>query len=141
MVDRQFGSIYCDWQRALEPRDGEASNPSVAIHRRKDTTVPVAILQLGKTTIVSQSCATDQGDLTCREAENENLIYYRVDTEAVLVERGAGVNYAETDGPPYLPVDEIRQEFGLRTWKEIKAKHEARSEELTRWINRNKTAW
>jgi hypothetical protein len=38
----------------------------------------------------------------------------------VVVKRGAGVDYAEKEGSPYLPFGDIRKHYPGMTWKDIK---------------------
>jgi hypothetical protein len=121
-----------DWQETLEQRDGQASHPSVTAYLASDTAAPGAAMpvlhpciqeafaQAQTTDHLQQVFARDakffvrlEDDAapTTREARNRYML--------VVVKRGAGVDYAEKEGSPYLPYGDIREDSRGMTWKEI----------------------
>ncbi|RYP68275.1 hypothetical protein DL771_006777 [Monosporascus sp. 5C6A] len=114
-----------DWQGALDSRDGETSGPSVTVYRST---------QLG--------CCGSVLDERTRELYEQEVPQDRLSTEdfgiwgdkelladggykkemMVVARRGAGVDYAEAEGSPFIRND-IRNDMEGRTWCAIRHYH------------------
>lgn len=116
-----------DWQNALEQRDGQASHPSVVVYRATEVAAPGAVLQPTTRKIFTQAFATNQDAHTFGEVEDATLMRPEEIGKEVLVvaKRGAGVDYAEKEGSPYLSVGDIREDCPAMTWMDIKAQQDA----------------
>jgi hypothetical protein len=120
-----------DWQNTVEQRDGQASHPSVAIYQATPVVAPGAampVLHPCIQQVFAQACTADHlRKLFTQDAKFfvklEDATPLTVETVdkhmLVVVKRGAGVDYAEHEGSPYLPFGDIREYSPGMTWKEI----------------------
>ena len=116
-----------DWQNALEQRDGQASHPSVVVYRANAAGAPGAILEPNTRKAYTQAFTADQDTQTYGKVEDSTLMRpEEIEKEVlVVVQRGDGVDYADKEGSPYLPVGDIREVFPGMTWKDIRAEQAA----------------
>jgi hypothetical protein len=124
-----------DWQNVLEQRHGQESRPSVVVHRAIDT-VPLDpyCSQWDPDALRAFTQAFD----AAQDAESRGLVDYatlmRRPKEIgkgmlVIVRRGAGVDYAEKEGSPYISIGDmadIREDWAGCTWDDIKIERKAR---------------
>lgn len=120
-----------DWQKTLEQRDGQASNPSVAIYRASVSATPGAVLQPGTRNLFTQAFTAGQNARNYGKVKDAMLMRPEEIGKEVLVvvKRGDGVDYAEKEGSPYLAIGDIREDSPGMTWKDIKAEQDAMMKE------------
>jgi hypothetical protein len=123
-----------DWQNALEQRDGQASRPSVVVYRAIDAARldpwnpqrdPDALR------VFTQAFAAGQDAETFGLVEDATLMHDEEIGKGILVivRRGAGVDYAEKEGSPYISVGDmpdIREDWAGYTWDDIQIEQRAR---------------
>jgi hypothetical protein len=121
-----------DWQKTVEQRDGQASQPSVVIYQSAAVAAPGAAMPVLHSCIpkvFARAQATehlrqiftrdakffvrleDATPMTLEALEDHRLL--------AVVKRGVGVDYAEKEGSPYLPFGDVRQYSPGMTWREI----------------------
>ena len=128
MIDRYLRQPQpTDWQKALEQRDGQKSNPSVVIYRASISATPGAVLQPETRQFFTQAFTAGQDARNFGKDEDAMLMRPgEIGKEVlVVVKRGDGVDYAEKEGSPYLPIGDIREDSPGMTWKDIKADQDA----------------
>jgi hypothetical protein len=132
-----------DWQKALEQRDGQASNPSVVIYRPSVSGTPCAVMHPGTRKLFTQAFTADQDARTFGKVEDATLMRAgEIGKELlVVVKRGDGVDYAEKEGSPYLPIGDIRQDSPGMTWKDIKADQDAMMKEYDDYDESDDDDW
>jgi len=103
-----------DWQNAIEQRDGQASHPSVVVHRERFQA------PFGQE-IFTQAFADDQDMETFGKVKDDALMRDgEVQKEMlIVVKRGAGVEYAQKGQSPRCTVGDIRWDHPDLTWKNI----------------------
>jgi hypothetical protein len=116
-----------EWQRALEQRDGQASNPSVVIYRATISATPGAVLQSDTRKLFTQAFTADQDARNFGQVEDAALMRpEEIGKELlIVVKRGDGVDYAEKEDSPHLAIGDIREDLPGMTWKDIKADQDA----------------
>jgi hypothetical protein len=116
-----------EWQKALEQRDGQASNPSVLIYRATISATPGAVLQSDTRKLFTQAFTADQDARNFGGVEDAALMRTEeIGKELlVVVKRGDGVDYAEKEDSPHLAIGDIREDLPGMTWMDIKADQDA----------------
>ena len=109
------------WQTLMDARDGAASSPSVAVYQAKEPSVCGAILDPTKRVKFEQKLEDGEDDEAVTRAADLALT-----TEdglkkemMVVVRRGTGVAYAETEDSPLLE-DDMRRDIPGIPWDDIR---------------------
>ena len=116
-----------EWQKALEQRDVQASNPSVLIYRATISATPGAVLQPDTRKLFTQTFTADQDARNFGGFEDAVLMRTgEIGKELlVVVKRGDGVDYAEKEDSPHLAIGDICEDLPGMTWMDIKADQDA----------------
>lgn len=116
------------WQQELDERDGPEARSVVRVYRSNSPTRG-SVLDATRRTLFQQQMEADQWADAYSKREDISLMApgEREKELLVVVRRGAGVDYAEKNPTSMLPIGDIRDDSGARTWTEVKAISKAMS--------------
>ncbi|KAI1755825.1 hypothetical protein F4782DRAFT_527181 [Xylaria castorea] len=115
-----------DWIRAMNNRDGAASQPSVTIYRSTLARQPCSVSDEATRVQYEQEPPKPGEEETFSTQEHGDLMSpdERTKELMVVVRRGRGIDYQEKLGSPLLAaIGDIREDCPGMTWAEIKERH------------------
>ncbi|KAI0458494.1 hypothetical protein F5B21DRAFT_529006 [Xylaria acuta] len=115
-----------DWIRAMNNRDGAASQPSVTIYRSTLAGQPCTVSDEATRVRFEQKLSRPDEEDAFATQECGDIMSpgERTKELMVVVRRGRGVDYQEKPGSPFLPtIGDIRRDCPGMTWAEIKKQH------------------
>ncbi|KAI8948039.1 hypothetical protein F4801DRAFT_558463 [Xylaria longipes] len=115
-----------DWIRAMNNRDGAASQPSVTIYRSTLAGQSCTVSDEASRVRFEQKPTKPHEEVTFATQEYGDLMSPGEKTKElmVVVRRGRGIDYQEKPGSPFLTaIGDIRKDCPGMTWLEIKKQH------------------